>query len=557
MKRLMIEDLKQKCDTNILDFKTTEDIEPFEKGIIGQKRAVNAIDLGLNLKQDGYNIFISGQSGTGKTTYAKTITKKMAEDKDVPDDIAYVFNFQEQSKPEILRLPSGRGETLKKDMEDTIEELEEEISKALESEEHEQKKSNIMSEFQESSNKLIEELESEIREEGFILQHSGQGAMPTPIPIDEDGKPITPDKFQQLSEDERKRIKEKNIEIQEKIEKLRRKIRNLKLETQEEIDKLNKKIGLSIISPIFENLKDKYSCCDDVISYLDDVKEDVIENIDKFTETNEQNNFLQALQQGQDENFTNRYKVNLFVNNKDTQGAPVVIETNPTYYNLFGKIEGKTQFGAITTDFTMIKSGAIQRANGGYLILKARDLLQKPFAWETLKRALLNQEIIVENIGEQYRAIPTTTLKPEAIPIDVKVILIGSSWIYQLLYHYDEEFKKLFKVKADFDREMKRDEENLKKFASLISCVCRREDIRHFTVEAVARVVEYSSKISGTKDKLSTRFNQILEILYEANYWANVNGNEYVELEDIKKAIKEKYQRSNLIEEKIQEMINK
>ncbi|MFW6016323.1 MAG: AAA family ATPase, partial [bacterium] len=555
--KLKVKDLKEKCALDILEFKTTEEVKPLEQGIIGQERAVNAIDLGLRLKQEGYNIFLCGSTGTGKTTYAKTIAKKKSEGKEVPDDIAYVYNFTEQSKPQVLILPSGLGEEFKKDMERVIEELKEEIPKALESEEHENKKSNIMNEFQGKSNKLIEELENEIREDGFILQHSGQGAMPTPIPINDEGKPITSEEFQKLSEEDRKDIKEKNIEIQEKIEKLRRTIRNLKLEAQEELDKINKKIGLSIINPIFDNLKEKYKCCNDVISYFADVKKDLIENIDEFTEKSNENNFLIALQQGNDESFLNRYQVNLFVNNKNTEGAPVIIETNPTYYNLFGKIEGKSQFGAITTDFTMIKSGAIHRANGGYLILKARDLLQKPFAWETLKRTLLNQEIIIENIGEQYRAIPTTTLKPEAISINLKVILIGSPWIYQILYHYDEEFKKLFKIKADFDNEMERDKDNLKKFASLIASVITREDIKHFTVKAVAKVVEHSSRISDKKEKLSTKFNKILEILYEADAWAEINSNEYVEAEDVLKAIKEKYIRANLIEEKIQEMINK
>ncbi|MFW6281865.1 MAG: AAA family ATPase [bacterium] len=555
--KLKVKDLKEKCDSNILGFKTTEDIEPLEQGIIGQERAVNAIDLGLRLKQDGYNIFLCGNTGTGKTTYAKTIARKKSKGKKVPEDIAYVYNFTDKSKPSVLLLSAGLGEQFKKDMENVIDELKEEIPKALKSEEHENKKSNIMNEFQGESNKLIEELENEIREDGFILQHSGQGTMPTPIPINEDGKAITPEEFQELSEEERKDIKEKNLEIQEKIDKLRRTIRNLKLETQEELEKLDKKIGLSIINPIFDNLKEKYNSCDDVISYFADVKKDLIENIDKFAEKSNENNFLMALQQGNDESFLNRYEVNLFVNNKNTEGAPVVVESNPTYYNLFGKIEGKSQFGAITTDFTMIKSGAIHRANGGFLILKARDLLQKPFAWETLKRSLLNQEIIIENIGEQYRAIPTTTLRPESIAINIKVILIGSPWIYQLLYHYDEEFKKLFKIKADFDNEMKRDKDNLKKFAALITSVINREDIKHFTVEAVAKVVEHSSRISDKKEKLSTKFNKILEILYEANAWAELNDNDYVEAGDVLKAIKEKYIRANLIEEKIQEMINK
>lgn len=555
--KLTINKLKQKCDPKLFNFKTTEEIEPFDAGIIGQQRAVDAVNLGLRVKQNGYNIFISGITGTGKTTYAKTIAKRGAKDKEVPSDLCYVYNFKEQSAPNAMILPTSMGEELCLDMENLIEELQEEIPRAFESEEHEKKKSSIMSEFQEESNKLLEELEDEIAEDNFILQHSGQGSFPTPIPIDEQGKPISKEQYQEMPEEEKKTIKDKNLKIQEKIEKLRRVIRKLKLETQAELEKLDKEFGLSILQPIFENLKDNYKSCDEVNDYLDDVKGDIIENIDKFNKQKEENNFIMAFQQGNDDSFFNRYQVNLLVNNKKTKGAPVIVEYNPTYYNLFGKIEGKSQFGTITTDFTMIKSGAIHRANGGYLIINARDLLQKPFAWETLKRVLLNGEITVENIGEQYRAIPITTIKPEAIPINVKIFLIGSPRIYQLLYHYDEEFKKLFKIKADFDVEMKRDKDNLKKIAAFISCICRREDIRHFSAEAVARVVEYSSKITASKDKLSTRFNEILEILYEANAWADINDHRYIEAEDVSKAINEKDRRSNLLEEKIQEMIEK
>ncbi|MFW6287750.1 MAG: AAA family ATPase, partial [bacterium] len=502
--KVKLEELQQKCDPDIFGFKTTEEIEPFEEGIIGQQRAVDAVDMGLRVKQDGYNIFISGRTGTGKTTYANTIASKRAKDKEVPKDFCYVYNFKEPSTPNALILPTGTGEELCLDMENLIEELKEEIPRAFESEEHEKKKSSIMSEFQEESNKLIAKLEKEIEKDNFILQHSGQGTFPNPVPIDEDGKPITREQFQEMPEEKRQAIKEKNLEIKEKIEKLRRVVRNLRLEAQAELEKLDKDFGLSILQPIFENLKEKYQCCDEVSDYLDDVKEDIIENIDKFNDKQDSNNFIMALQQGNDESFFKRYQVNLFVNNRKTEGAPVVVESNPTYYNLFGKIEGKSQFGTITTDFTMIKSGAIHKANGGYLIIHARDVLQKPFAWETLKRVLLNQKIIVENIGEQYRAIPITTLKPEAIDIDVKVFLIGSPWIYKLLYHYDEEFKKLFKIKADFDVEMKRDSDNLHKFAAFVSCICHREEIRHFTAEAVAKVVEYSSRITDSRDKLST-----------------------------------------------------
>lgn len=555
--KLEISDLKHNCDPALFDFDTTEDIEPLASQIIGQKRAIDAVELGLRVKQDGYNIFISGITGTGRNSYAKSVAEEKARDKEIPSDICYVYNFKEHSKPNALILPPGTGKELCIDMKDLIEELKEDIPKAFDSEDHEKKKSEIMSQFQKESNVFIDELEDEIKEDNFILQQGGQGTMPTPIPVDDEGNPITKEKFEEMPEDEKEEIKNKNLEIKKKIDKLRRIVRNLKLEAQEKLDELDKEYASTIIQHIFDNLKEKYDCCEEVIEYLEDVKNDIVENVEKFTNKNDENNFMQAFQQGREENFFVRYEVNLLVDHTESNGAPAVMESNPTYYNLFGKIEGKSQFGTITTDFTMIKSGAVHRANGGYLIINAIDILQKPFAWETLKRVLLNQKIIVENIAEQYRTVPITTLKPEPIDIDMKVILIGTPMIYQLLYHYDEEFKKLFKIKADFDIEMKRTEENLKKFAELISCICSREEIRHFTAEAVSRIIEYSSKMAESKGKLSTRFNEIVEILYESNAWADLVGNEFVEKEDVIKAIQEKDKRSNLIEDKIQEMIEK
>jgi lon-related putative ATP-dependent protease len=555
--KLKVEQLINRCDPAVFGVNTTAEIEPFEAGIIGQQRAVDSVNLGLRVKQEGYNIFMSGITGSGRTTYAKTIARERARDLDVPPDLCYVFNFEDHSTPQALVLPAGIGVKLREDMENLIEELKEEIPRAFESEEYEKRKNSLLAEFQEESNKLVEELEKEIREDGFILQNAGQGMMPTPVPIDKEGKPITQETFQELPEEEKKRLREKNLEIQKEIEKLRRLVRNLRLETQEKIDHLDKEVGFSVLKPIFENLKEKYEDCQEVIDYFKDVEKDIMNNLDKFKSSKEEKNVILALQPRDDESFFIRYQVNLIVNNAEASGAPVVVEANPTYYNLFGKIEGKSQFGTITTDFTMIKGGSVHKANGGYLIINARDLLQKPFAWETLKRTLLNREIVVENIGEQYRTIPITTLKPEPIGINLKVILIGSPLIYHLLYEYDEEFKKLFKVKADFDTEMERNEENIKKYAAFISFISRREKIRHFTSAAVSRVIEHSSRLTESRDKLSTRFNEILEILYEANAWAETGGHQYVEASDVAKAIEEKDKRSNLIEEKIQEMIDK
>src|SRR6056297_2627188 len=552
-----VDELKCACNPDIFSFESTAELEPFEDGIIGQQRAVDAIETGMRIEHEGYNIYISGVSGSGRSTYAKTIADKKAAKKEVPEDVVYVFNFGNPEKPKAMKLPPGTGLRLESDMENIIKDLKEEIPEVFQGEEYDEARDKIMKQYQEKSNEIMEEFNKEIRKEGFTLQNTARGTVP--VPIDEEGNVIKQDEFQKLDEEKKSKLREKSQEIQNDMEKMMRRIRDIKSEAQEKLKEMEKKLSLNVIEPRIENLKEKYDDIEEIKQYLERVKHDITQHLDKFKDGDQdsQNQSLSKLfqQQQNDDSFFVRYKVNLIVDNKELDGAPVIFEQNPTYYNLFGKIEAKSQFGTLTTDFTMIKSGAIHEASGGYLIMKVKDLLTKPFAWETLKRILINQEIVVENIGEQYRSIPISGLKPEVVLIDVKVILIGNPYIYQLLYHYDEEFKKLFKIRAAFDYEMKRNEENMKNFASFIASICRKEGLNHFKPEAVSKVIEYGSRMSEDKDKMTAKFNQILELIYEADALSGVNGHDLVERKDVKQAIDEKIKRSNLIEEKIQEKI--
>lgn len=559
-RKLKLEELKADCGLEEFDFTTTEELKQFQEGIIGQNRAVEAVDFGLNIEKEGYNIFMTGPSGTGKSTYARKAAKDNSKDKVIPSDLCYVFNFSNPEKPQAVKLPPGTGVELKDDMEQLIGDLKQEIPAAFEGEEYEKKKKEIMSDYQQKSNQLMEDFEEKIKKDGYMLKNTPQG--PVPVPINDEGEAMDQEEFQELAEERKQKIRERNSEINQEIENIMRRVRKLKTEAQEELKDVEKKIVLSVIQPIIANLKEDYeSCegCEEIIDYLSELQDDVVKHLNKFKDDdNDKNKKLPIpVPQNDDGSFFRRYKINLLVDNSETKGAPVVCETNPTYYNLFGKTEGKSHYGTVTTDFTMIKSGAFHKANGGYLILQARDVLSNPLSWKTLKRTLVNEEVVVENIGEQYRAVPIKTLKPEPIEIDVKVIMIGNPMIYQLLYNYDEEFKKLFKIKADFDLEMKRNSENMKKFASFISYISICEDIKQFTKEAVCRVIEYSSRLAGDKEKLSTRFNDIMEVLYESNTWAKIADHDYVLDEDVKKALVKKEERSNLIEEKISEMIEK
>ena len=539
-----------------LEFETTEELSAIDEEIIGQNRAADSLDFGMRVSKSGYNIFMAGESGTGKSTYAENMTEEKSAEMEQPKDILYVFNFSDSEKPRVMRVPAGMGNDLKNDMEKIVEELQEEIPRAFEGEEYEKERKEILNEYQPKSNKVMQEFEESARERGFILQNTSQGLVP--VPVDEDGETISREDFQEMDDEKKEKIRSESQKVQNEISQVMREIRSIKEEAQDELEALEKKIGLSVVQPIVYHLQDKYEDCQEIVDYLEEVQEDIVDNIDRFRSSDdEQQNPFMAMQQDDDGSFFTRYQINIFVNNDKTEGAPVVYEKNPTYYNLFGKIEGKSQFGTITTNFTMIKSGSLHKANGGFLIVQAKDLLTNPFCWDTLKRALINQEITVENIGEQYRSVPIITLKPEVVKLDLKVIMIGSPYIYYLLYNYDEEFSELFKIKADFDTEMKRNKKNIAKFADFISSVINRDDLKEFSAEAVAAMIDFSSRLTDDREKLSTKFNEIIEILIEADVWADSFDEDVVSGSSVKKAIEEKDRRSNLLEEKIQEQIDR
>jgi lon-related putative ATP-dependent protease len=445
-------------------------------------------------------------------------------------------------------------------MEKLISEVRREIIRIFDDENFENQKQALIDRYQRASLELFEKLDEIAKAEGFTLQRTPQGIITIPL---KDGKPMSQEEFEALSDEDRKALEEKGRSLQARIDETMRKVRALDKQAREELGRLERNAALAAVNPLFEEAAVKYAAFDEIISYLKSVKEDIIKNLTLFrTDRREKpegddRQILNIAQNASQEDFFLRYRINVFVDNRATKGAPVVFEANPTYYNLFGKIEGKAQFGAITTDFTMIKSGAIHRANGGYLMLQASDLFKDPYAWDTLKRTLKNGEAWVENIGEQYRTVPTVTIKPEPIPVKVKVVLIGTPYIYSLLNAYDEDFRKLFKIKVDFDVEMDRTPENLKRYAAFICHICQNEGLIHFEPSGVARVVDYSSRLAEDKKKLSTRFNEIVEVLYEAAAWAAIDGRSSVTGEYVDKAIEEKIYRSNRVEEKLFSMIER
>ena len=550
--RLEAEQLVKKCDPLLFEFETTEEIKPLED-IIGQERAVKAMNFGLNIKRHGYNIFMTGITGTGKTSYARSIAREVAGREPVPDDWCYLYNFKNPGEPMALNLPAGKGSVFARDIDNLLEELKEEIPKVFKSEEYERQKGAIFKEFQEIRSALMEKLNRVAQENGFVLKRTGTGFLSIPL---KEGKEMSEEEYNQLERPQREELEKKSTEVQLKAMEIVRLIQNEEKNIKDRFKELEYQTGLQAVGHLIDELKEKYKDFPKVLSYLEALKADVLENLGDFKDEEEEDKqfpFL-WLKRGPD-TAAKKYAVNLFIDNRDTGGAPVVVEPNPTYYNLVGRVEHENRMGMITTDFTMIRSGALHRANGGYLILQANDVLLNLQSWEALKRVLKTREIRIETIGEQYALLAMTTLKPEPIPLDVKVILIGNPLLYQLLYRYDEDFRKLFKVKADFDTAMERSVENIAKMANFISNHCRREGLKHFDRSGVARVMEYSSRLADHQEKLTTCFNDIVEILYEADAWARMEGAKYVSKGHVEKAVKEKIFRSDKYEKKLLELV--
>lgn len=554
MRELRAKDLKKRCEASVFPFKTTEDYD-FEHEPLHQERGVSSIDFGLNVKAEGYNIFVCGAPGTGRNTQVTKAVNEIAAQEKTPDDWLYVYNFQHEDEPIAISLPAGRGTIFKKDMEELVEELKVEIPRAFESEDYETRKHDLLKEYKKKRDDTLEDIENRAYKEGFVLKQSATGVILVPRTGD---RAMTTEEYEDLSDEAKEKIEKKKHEFHIKIEQVLAEVRAMEKMAKKQIKELEKEVTLFSVKHIIDELRFKYREFENIVEYLNYVQEDVVENIDDFKEEEEDNqNVLFGVKPQPKKNTFLKYRVNVLVDHRQSKGAPVIKETNPTYYNLLGRIEYVAHFGSMTTDFSMIAPGALHNANGGYLILQAMDVLTSFMAWDTIKRVIKNHEIKVEDINEQFRLISTTSLKPRPIPSDIKIIIVGAPWIFQLLYRFDEDFRKMFKVKADFDVEMERDEEKIRKYAAFIKVRCEEEGLRHFERKAVARIVEYGSRLSQDQQKLSARFMYVADILREADYWARKDNKDYVGEKHVEKALHEKIYRSNLIEEKIGELIDR
>ena len=554
-KELPVDLLRWTCDPEKIHVSSSDKCKPCDE-IIGQKRALKAIQTGLDIKSFGYNIFITGMVGTGRTTTIKQLLERLEKGDKIPDDILYVFNFKNADEPMLITLPAGKGKLFKEAMENLIAMLKTNIPEMIKSKYYAEHKDEVVETQQRKQKKILKNFEEEVAKEGFsvIQVQMGMFVKPDLVPLLK-GKP-TP--FNQLEAMVREgKFDKKNLEtLKTKYEELTGKLEEIfeqMKEIEEQTRKSLKEWDAQSITPIIlgsiNEIRAKFSF-PKIESYLDDVEQALIKNIGLFKAKPQK-------EPGEKEAVDPflPYRANLLINNSDRKGAPVIIETNPNYINLFGSIElAASRFGVVQTDFTKIKAGSFLKANGGYLVINALDALIEPGVWQTLKRTLRNQKLEIQNYASLF-LISTTRLKPEPIECNVKVALIGDAYIYYLLYRLDEDFKKIFKVKAEFDSEMKKDNQTIKEYIAFINKISGEDDLKPFDKSGMAAVVEYGTRLAGRQKKISTRFHIIADVLREASYWAKKANKKMVSREYVEQAIEERFERVSLIEDKIQEYI--
>jgi len=549
------EKLNYFCDPAQFKFKSTKELKPLHE-VIGQKRAVDAIDFGVDLKSYGYNIFALGPAGAGRTSTIKEAVEKRAREMPTPDDWCYVFNFQNPDQPNSLRLPAGKGKQLKKNMEQLIVQLKRDIPAVLNSEQYQKQRQAIIQNSTDRQNRILAELDQRLKKHGFALQKVATGLVLVPM---KDGKLITPEEYNRLSPEEKQHLEKVGQELQLELNEELQSVHKLEVETKAKLEQYERQLMRVAIRLPMETIRREFQGLDEVLDYLKDVEEDILNHIGDFLTTPDGTAAEQPTRffatSSNDKVTFDRYRVNLIVDNSNTVGAPVIVEYNPTYNNLIGRIDRQSKMGMLVTDYSLIKAGALHRANGGYLIIEAEQLFQSPAAWKALKRALKNKCITITDLSEEYSFVSVKTLDPEPIPLDAKLIIIGNYRIYYTLLNYDDEFQELFKVKADFNVDMPRTRHNIFNYARFIHNQCERENLRHFDPDAVSRVVEYGVKLTADQTRLSTRFSDIHDLLVEANYWASKNKHELVTRRDVQKAIEAKQYRLNKYETRVQEMI--
>ncbi len=537
--------LRVMIDPESLGFETTDDCE-YHKIIIGQDRAVKAVKMGLEIESPGYNIYVAGLSGTGRTSTIKTLLKQLDLKKRVPDDICYVNNFKDPDMPHVVTLPAGLGRKFQKDMDEIITYLRKQIPHLFESEEFKKVSEEIVNSFMARQKELIKEFNEKIQKENFqLVQYQvGPYTKQDIVPVYEE-KPVTIDQLENLVEQDKfshedlVRVKARLSEFRLELDGILKQIRQLEKEVRQKMSALEYRTGLPVVSGVISDIRSRYENHNEKIkNYLDNVQEHVLSNLKAFQEKEEDQQQIQQLGPAASTSLAKKfieYKVNVLVEHSQADEIPVIIETAPTYKNLFGTIEREVdRSGFWRTDFTRIKAGSLLRANGGYIVFNALEALLEPGVWHFMKRTLKNRLLIMQPYDPF--SIGTTALKPEPIPLDVKVVIIGDNYLYHLLYNYEEDFKKIFKTKAQFDTVMPNVDEHVHHYVCFIKRIIDDEQLLPFHKSAVASVIEFGILLAGRQNKLSTRFSDIADLIREGSYWAKEAGAELVTVQHVDKA---------------------
>ncbi len=554
--------LRWECDPKIFKFKCTKDLAPLRE-FVGQQRATRAVEFGINMANAGYNIYVAGLTGTGKTSMVKTYIERVIKDQEARgetsqlDDWCYLYNFKEPDSPQIINLPQGKGKAFRSAMTSLLNKIREGLGEAFSSEEYKGQRQRLVEKVQAEQQKILEEISGEARRQGFIFQMTPAG--PALIPMKED-RPMQEQEYLALDEGTRKQLGSRQAKLLKKLKPNFETASSVQTKAVERLKKLDKDIGEYTVSDSFGSLFKKYSDWPKIAQYLKDLKSYILDNLELFKGTEEPVNpmFGAPLSQvmgGRDPFLP--FQVNVFVDNNEAKGPPVIVENNPNFGNMFGKIERRFLMGGYLSDHTMLKAGALNKANGGYVLISINDVLMNPGVWPALKRAIRNKEVRIEDPFEQYGLIAPQGLRPEPMPIKIKVILTGDPMLYQLLSIYDEDFWEIFKVKADFDSEIEKTKDNMMAYAAFLSGCCDDCEAKHFNPSGVAKIIEYSSRMVADQERLSSRFAQIKDWIQEANYWALKDNARYISAHHVQKAMDERLFRHNLIDERIRDLINR
>lgn len=545
-------DLKYTCNENLFDFDTTEELVNNYKGI-GQERAIASLEFGLRVDTKGYNLYLEGPTGSGKTTYTKNYLDKLSKTKKTPPDWCYIYNFENPNEPIAVSLPAGDGNKFKDVMEKFIKEIRTDITNTFKNEDFEKEKNIISKKYQDKRDALLENLNKQSAKYGFQVKSADNGIYMMPVV---DGKVIKEEDFDKLDEEIKKEYEDKSTIVQQKIIEVIAQIKSLDEESEKKISEWQSNIALLTIEGHISYVKSNFKRNKKISSFLDGVKKDILRNISDFVEdnSNQKNQNIQDPRQVQKKPWEN-YRVNVFVDNSNTEGAPVIMDSNYSFNNLFGRLEYENYYGMLKTDYTMLRPGLLQEANGGYIMFQANDLLSNPACYEYLKRVLRNKEIGIDNSNDQKSSMVLVSLKPEPIPLDLKVILIGNENVYQTLLSVDEEFRKLFKIKVEFEDFAPLDNKNLNDLAGFVHGFCTEQGLPHLDKGAVARLAEYSSRLAENKQKLSTQFGELSQVIVEAATWAKLDKSKVVTREILERALVERKKRTLKYDEKFTEMI--